>query len=94
MKSLLFISAMLMSLSAAASLRDCYRQVSQADKNECMMFEKDRSIGRFMKELTEKCAEEDEIKESKGGSIHSMLLDECMIEELDDLSQKMKKDNG
>jgi hypothetical protein len=57
-----------------------------------MMFEKDRAIGRFMKELTKKCAEDEEIKESKGGSIHSMLLDECMIEELDDLSKKLGKD--
>ena len=56
-----------------------------------MMFEKDRAIGRFMKELTEKCAEEKEIKESKGGSIYSMLLDECMVEELDDLSKALRK---
>ncbi len=92
MKSLLSILVLFISHSTLASLRDCYRQVSQADKNECMMFEKDRAIGRFMKELTKKCAQDEEIKESKGGSIHSMLLDECMIEELDDLSKKLGKD--
>lgn len=92
MKSLLLLIPLFISQTALASLRDCYRQVSQADKNECMMFEKDRAIGRFMKELTEKCAEDEEINESKGGSIHSMLLDECMIEELDDLSKALNKD--
>lgn len=91
MKSMLLLLALSISQPALASLRDCYRQVSQADKNECMMFEKDRAIGRFMKELTEKCAKDEEIKESKGGSIHSMLLDECMVEELDDLSKKLGK---
>jgi hypothetical protein len=91
-KSLIFVLSAIFSLTASASLRDCYRQVSQADKNECMMFEKDRAIGRFMKELTQKCAGNEEIKDSKGGTIHSMLLDECMINKLDDLAEAMKKD--
>lgn len=72
-----------------ASVQDCYRQITQADKNECMTFEKDRAIGRFMAAITKKCARDKEVRESAGGTLQSMLLDECLINELQDLTQDL-----
>lgn len=86
MKLLLFL--LLTITSVQASRRDCYRQITQADKNECMMYEKDRAIGRFMATLTKKCAGRPEVKEASGGTLQSMLLDECLIEELNEMEKE------
>ena len=42
-----------------------------------------------MIEITKWCADKDEIKESLGGSIYPMLLDECMAKKLDKLAKKV-----
>jgi hypothetical protein len=78
---------------AHASVRDCYRQITQADKNECMTYEKDRAIGRFMAALTKKCSREKEVKESAGGTLQSMLLDECLIRELREVTQDLSDEH-
>ena len=85
MTGLLLIVLTFLSFNTFAGLQDCRRQVSQADKSECMLFEKDRAIGRLMTEITKSCAERSEIKESKSGSIYPMLVDECMIQEINTL---------
>lgn len=88
----LVILLSLFSLNSFAGLQDCHRQVSQADKSECMLFEKDRAIGRLMSEITKSCALRAEIRESKGGSIYPMLIDECMVKEINELSKYVGED--
>jgi uncharacterized protein YecT (DUF1311 family) len=92
MSRLPIIIFVLISLPSFADVKDCHRQVSQADKSECMMFEKDRAIGRLMTEITKECAEKKEIRESKGGSIYPMLIDECMIKEINSLWKYVDED--
>ena len=85
----LLIALVLYSSFALAKISDCHREISQADKNECMTFEKDRAIGKLMKRVTEYCAEKDQVSDSKGGSIYPMILDECMTKELLELTQEV-----
>lgn len=73
-----------------AKVNECYKEISQADKNECMLFERDRAVGRLMIEITTWCADKDEVKESLGGSIYPMLLDECMAKKLDKLAKRIE----
>jgi hypothetical protein len=72
-----------------AGTKECHIEVTQAEKNECMLFERDQAVGRLMIKITKWCAEKDEVKESLGGSIYPMLLDECMARKLDKLAKKV-----
>lgn len=90
MPSLLIIAmSLLFSSLSFARTKECHAEITQADKNECMLFERDRAVGRLMIEITKWCADKDEIKESLGGSIYPMLLDECMAKKLDKLAKKV-----
>lgn len=91
MKSFLILM-LLFTTSIFANTLDCYKEVTQADKNECMAFERDQAIGRLVKNVTEKCADENEISDSQGGSIYPMLLDECMAKEFNKLAKDKEED--
>ena len=73
-----------------AKVNDCYKEISQAAKNECMLFERNKSVGRLMAKITRWCADKEELQESMGGSIYPMLLDECMAKKLDYLSKHIE----
>ncbi len=89
----LIVTVLLLSTLSFAKIKDCYKEVSQAEKNECMLFERDQAVGRLMTAVTESCATEDEVQESRGGSIYPMLLDECMTKKLDHLTKDLKAEN-
>ena len=55
------------------------------------MLQRHNSVGRLMAKITRWCAEKEELKESIGGSIYPMLLDECMANKLDYLSKNIEK---
>ena len=82
MKKLIFLLLFIFSSESFARPRDCYKKISQANKNECMTLERDKAIGQLMIKITLDCSEKEEIKESKGGTIYPMLLDECMTLEI------------
>ena len=83
------VLALLVSLNSFAGTKQCHRELSQADKNECMAFERDKAVGTLMTRVTEYCSHDSEIQEAKGGSIYPMLLDECMTRELLGLVKKV-----
>jgi hypothetical protein len=89
MSSLLITTLLLFSSLSYASIRDCHREITQSEKNECMAFERDQAVGRLMTKVTEDCAKDDEVKDAKGGSIYPMLVDECMAKRLDRLAKRM-----
>lgn len=91
MKILFFFSLLSFSLMGFAKISDCYKEVTQAGKNECMAYERDLAVGRVMMEVTESCAEKEEIKASKGGTIYPMLLDECMANQLNELVEQVEE---
>lgn len=92
MKTLILILLITFSLPSFAKLKDCYAKVSQAEKNECMTFEKDQVIGQLMTRITLICSEKEEIRDSKGGSIYPMILDECIAKEITKLLKKYPKE--
>jgi hypothetical protein len=73
-----------------AKFNECYKEISQAAKNECMLFERDKSVGKLMAKITKWCADKEELKASVGGSIYPMLLDECMAKKIDYLSKHIE----
>ena len=72
-----------------AKVRTCYREITQAEKNECMLFERDQAVGRLMTKVSEYCAKTEAVREAKGGSIYPMLLDECLAKTLDRLTKRV-----
>ncbi len=90
MPSLLIIALVFYSSLSMAKTSECYREVSQADKNECMAFEKNKAIGKLMKKVTEYCADKGQVSDSKGGSIYPMVLDDCMTKEILELAQEVE----
>ncbi|MBA2405922.1 MAG: hypothetical protein H0V66_14190 [Bdellovibrionales bacterium] len=71
--------------------QDCRKNDSWAEKNECMAFERDQAVGRLMTKVTEDCAEESKVEDSEGEREYQMVLDECMVKKLDDLSKRIDK---
>lgn len=89
MSSLLILTVLLISSLSYARIKDCHKEITQAEKNECMLYERDLAVGRLMTKVTEYCAKTDDVKEAKGGSIYPMLVDECMAKTLDRLTKRM-----
>jgi len=93
MKSSLVFFFLLIPILSSAKFNDCYKEVTQADKNECMLYERDLAVGKLMEEVTTYCSKQDEIKEAKGGSIYPMLVDECMAKKLNQLTGLVDEKN-
>lgn len=91
MKSFLILLT-LVSSSLWARTSDCLKEASQADKNECMSYERDKAVGELVKKVTEKCTKDLELEESEGGSIYPMLLDECLAKEFRSLKKSISED--
>lgn len=53
----LLTSLVLCSSFALAKISDCHQEISQADKNECMSFEKVKALDKLMKKVTKFCAD-------------------------------------
>jgi hypothetical protein len=90
---ILIVMVLFLTKPILAKIKDCYKEVSQAEKNECMAFQRDQAAWGFMTAVTEYCAAEEEIHESLGGSIYPMLLDECMAKKLGLLTRDLKSAN-
>jgi len=93
MKILFVFTLLFCSFLTLASPRDCYKEQNQSDKNECMLFERDRAVGRVMTEVTEYCADQDEIRAAQKGTHYLMLLDECMAKELNNLARDVEEED-
>lgn len=71
----------------AMSSKECTKKITQAEKNECMALLKDEAIGNLVRNVSIYCSEKNEIKESEGGTIYPMLLDQCLEEEFRHLNR-------
>jgi hypothetical protein len=76
--------------SSFANTDSCEQEVTQVEKNECMIFERNKAIGDLMKKVTIRCSRTPELKAAKGGSIYPMLLDECIEKEVRRLVESLE----
>jgi hypothetical protein len=91
MKSLLFILALIFSFTSLAKIHDCYKEETQENRNECMLFERDKAVGQLMAVVTKSCANRIGEQTTKTEAIYPMLLDECMANELSELARQVSK---
>lgn len=66
---------------------ECQKKITQAEKSECMELIKDEAIGDLVTHITVYCSEKKEIKESEGGTLYPMLLNQCLEKEFKHLDK-------
>jgi len=81
MNKLVFMALLIPVLTQAFSKQDCLSEITQSEKSECMTLLKNEAIGDLVSVVSVYCSHKKEIKESEGGTIYPMLLDECMEKE-------------
>jgi hypothetical protein len=81
MNKIVFMALLIPALAQAFSKQNCLREITQAEKNECMTLLKNEAIGDLVTVISIYCSHKKVIKESEGGTIYPMLLDECMEKE-------------